>query len=409
MVKKKKKTYSPLINLVMYVMLLVATPFLLLQNYLQTFIGKLSIYSFTFIGINIPFVVVLALILAITLIVKNLKHLSKFRIISIGVAILLMIIGQKLSDFYFNHEFYELQHNWHYFAYGIFAYVAYRFYKSKNVSDAKIILFTFFTAISASTFDEFIQIHISSRIFDIGDIGKDMWGTIIGMFFIFFVVKKGEIIRESWKIREKKLRDYLKNPLSVLFFEMIFTVMLLAVSSQLTNFEYLGYSILISIIIFLIFFFIFHFSQKKLFIRIIISLLIIYILVQGFFFVKYRKEGITYNSYGITVYKGIPLLFFDVMIFENGAFRFVDKKHDFNFRDKRTIYHYSTDILLIGSGEDGLGGNGFPEKFKPQFVFSTDKLKPLQIIILKTPEACKKFNQLKKEGYNVLFIIHNTC
>lgn len=407
--RKIKKTYSSLINLILYIMLLVATPFLLLQNYLQTFIGKLSLYKLNFAGINIPYIVIIALIISVTLIIKNLKHFSKFRIISILVAILLMIIGQKLSDFYFNHEFYELQHNWHYFAYGIFSYIAYRYFKSKNRSDAKIILFTFLTAISISTFDEFIQIHISNRIFDIGDIGKDMWGTIIGMFFIFFVVKKGEIIRQGWKIREKKIRYYLSNPFSVLFFEMIFTLILLAVSSQLTNMEYLGYSIIISIGLFIVFFYILHLSQRKIFKRIFISLFIIYILIQGFFFIKYHKEGIIHNSYGITVYKGIPLLFFDVMIFENGSFRFVDKKHDFNTRDKNTILHYSNNILLIGSGKDGLGGNGFPEKLKPQFIFNTVKLKPLQVIIMSTPEACKKYNQLKKEGYNVLFIIHNTC
>ncbi len=407
--RKIKKTYSPLINLILYIMLLVATPFLLLQNYLQTFIGKLSLYKLNFVGINIPYIVIIALIISVTLIIKNLKHFSKFRIISILVAILLMIIGQKLSDFYFNHAFYELQHNWHYFAYGIFSYIAYRYFKSKNSSDAKIILFTFLTAISISAFDEFIQIHISNRIFDIGDIGKDIWGTIIGMFFIFFVINKGEIIRQGWKIREKKVRDYLNNPFPILFLEMVFTLILLAVSSQLTNFEYLGYSIFISIVFFLIFFFIFHLSQKKMFKRIFIGFLIIYIIIQGFFFIKYHKEGIIHNSNGITVYKGIPLLFFDVMIFENGSFRFVDKKHDFNTRDKNTIYHHTNNILLIGSGEDGLGGNGFPEKLKPQFVFNIIKLKPLQIIILKTPEACKKYNQLKKEGHNVLFIIHNTC
>jgi len=407
--RKIEKTWSPLINLIMYVLLLVVTPFLLLQNYLQTFIGKLSLYNINVLGIDIPYIVVIALIITIALIAKNLKHLSKFRIISIFIAITLMIVGQKLSDFYFNHEFYELQHNWHYFAYGIFSYIAYRYFKSKRKSDAKIILFTFLSAICISTFDEFIQIYISNRIFDIGDIGKDMWGTIIGMFFIFFVINKGELIRQSWKVREQKIKSYFSNPFSVLFLEVMFTVILLSVSSQLTNIEYLGYSIFISIGIFLIFFLIFHYTKKKMLKWIFICLFIIYILVQGLFFIKYHKEGITYNSYGITVYKGIPILFFDVMIFENGNFRFVDKKHDFNTRDKTTIFHHSSNILLIGSGEDGLGGNGFPEKSKPHFIFNTDKLKPLQIIILKTPEACKKYNQLIKEGYNVLFIIHNTC
>ncbi len=407
--RKIKKSYSPLINLILYISLLIATPFLLLQNYLQTFIGKLSIYNFELLGITIPYVVTLAFIILAAIVIKNFRNLSRFRIISILFAILLMILGQKLSDFYFNHKFYELQHNWHYFAYGIFSYIAYRYFKSKKRSDAYIMLSIYISALLISSFDEFIQIHISNRIFDIGDIGKDVWGTVIGMFFIFFVVKKGEIIKQTWKIREKKIRDYFVNPFSVLFLETVFTFILLSVSSQLTNMEYLVHSIFISIVLFFIFFFIFHLTQKKVFKRVFLGLLIILIFVQGFSFLKYHKEGIIYNSYGITVYKGIPLPFFDVMIFENGFFRFVDKKHNFNTRDIDTICHYSNNILLIGSGKDGLGGNGFPEKLKPQFIFNTVKMKPLQVIILSTPEACKKYNQLKKEGYNVIFIIHNTC
>lgn len=407
--RQKRISYSTLINLILYTLLLIATPFLLLQNYLQSFIGKLSLFKFKLFGLSVPYIVIVAIILGLYLIFKNRKHLTKFRIISTLVTVALLIFGQKLSDFYFNHTFYELQHNWHYFAYGIFSYIAYRFFKSKNKTDAQIILFTFIAALSISSFDEFIQIHISNRIFDIGDIGKDAWGVVIGMFFLFFVVKQGEIVSHNWKVREIKIKNYFENPFSLLFLEAVFTLILLFISSQLTNFEYLGNSIFISIGIFLFFFFILHLSQRKIFRRIFIGLAIIYFLGQGFFFLKYHNNGIISNSYGMTIYKGIPLPFFDVMIFENGCFRFVDKKHDFNKRDINTICHYAPDILLIGSGSEGLGGNGFPEKQMTQFIFNAVKLKPMQVIILKTPDACKKYNQLKKEGYHVLFIIHNTC
>lgn len=409
MVKRIEKTFSPLINMILYVSLLIVTPFLMLQNYLQSFIGKLSLYMLNIGSIEIPYVVILAVVIVTVLLIKNYKLLTRIRIAALLVVILLIVIGQSLSDFYFAHKFYELQHNWHYFAYAIYTYIAYKYFRSKNKTDAQIILLTFLTAVSVSTFDEFIQIHISNRIFDIGDIGKDTWGTMIGMVFIFFVINQAEMIKKKWKVREAKLRDYLKNPVAMLLLEITFTFILLAVSSQLTDIQYLGYSILISVCLFMAIFLIFHFLQKKLFKKIFIGLLLIYILVQGFFFVKYRNEGIVYNSYGITVYKGIPLLFLDVMIFENGTFRFVDKKHNFNYRDKNTIYRYATDILIIGSGTDGLGGGGFPEKTASQFVFNTKKLKPLQVIILKTPAACRKYNQLKKEGKNVIFIIHNSC
>ena len=171
--------------MILFVLLLVMTPFLLLQNYLQAFIGKLSLYEFEIGETAIPYTVFFALLFLCTIIVLNRRHLTLFRLLSTLIAFLLLIIGQKISDFYFNHSFYELQHNWHYFAYGIFSFIAYRHYKSKKKTDAQIIVFTFLTAIAISTFDEFIQIHISSRIFDIGDIGKDSWGAVIGMFFIF--------------------------------------------------------------------------------------------------------------------------------------------------------------------------------------------------------------------------------
>ena len=407
--RKTKKQYSPLINLIFFILLLIATPFLLLQNYLQTFIGKLSELFFEISGFKIPYVVLVVLIIVVILIIKNLKHFTRFRVFSILITLFMIMIGQKLSDFYFHHKFYELQYNWHYFAYGIFSYIAYRYFRSRNKPDAKIILSTFVIAISISTFDEFIQIHISNRIFDIGDIGKDTWGTIIGMFFIFFVINKGKIIKRSWKIREKKIRNYFKNPFSILFLEAVFTLILLFISSLLTDMEYLKFAIFITIGIFIIFFLILHLSQRKTFSKIFIVVAILCFLFQGFFFLKYHKENIVSNSYGITIYKGIPLSFFDVMIHENGFFRFVDKKHNFNKRDINTICHHSKDILLIGSGKYGKGGNGFPEKMMTQFIFNSVKMKPLQVIILKTPEACKKYNQLKKEGYNVLFIIHNTC
>jgi VanZ family protein len=407
--RKTKKQYSPLINLVFYILLLIATPFLLLQNYLQTFIGNLSTYSFKVLGIIFPYVVLIGIIIAFFLIIKNLKHFTRFRVIALLISIFLMIIGHRLADFYFNHKFYELQHNWHYFAYGIFSYVSYRYFKSKNKSDSKTILYTFFLAIFISTFDEIIQIYISNRIFDIGDIGKDTWGAIIGIFFIFFVINKGKIIKRSWKIRQKKIRNYFNNPFSILFLGTVFTLILLFISSLLTDMQYLSLAIFLSLGIFIIFFIILHLSQINFLKKIFIICAVVYLLVQGFFYFKYRNENIIHYSYGLTIYKGIPLPFFDVMIHENGFFRFVDKKHNFNKRDINTICHHAKDILLIGSGKYGKGGNGFPEKMMTQFIFNSVTMKPLQVIILKTPEACKKFNQLKKEGYSVLFIIHNTC
>ncbi|MBL7086899.1 MAG: VanZ family protein [Candidatus Cloacimonetes bacterium] len=405
---EKKSSNLPATNLVLYSLLLIITPFLLLQNYLQSAIGIFSRLHFNILGIEIPYLLIVVIVFIVSIVVIHRHQLNYYHLFSWLVVILMLILGQLSTDYYFNHRFYDLQHNWHYIAYAIFAYIMYRFLKSKQFPPERIILYTFISALSISTFDEFIQIPISSRIFDICDIAKDVWGAVMGMVVIFFVIEKGKITSNGWKIRQEKIREYFKHPFSLLFLEAVLSYILLCISSILSDIMYWKISILIIIGLFIIFFFILHKSQNKT-CRIIFITIFIIIIVQGFFFIKYHKDNIVYNTYGLTVYKGIPIPFFDIMIYSNGTFRLVDKKHYFNKRDLLTIYGHASDILLIGSGSNGKGGKGFPEQKEVQFIFNTKTKKPLQVIVLKTPEACEEFNRLKNKGYNVLFILHNTC
>jgi len=409
MKKIKKNSYSPATNLILYILLLVVTPFLIVQNYLQQVIGMTSQLSFSFLGMNIPFIIATATIFILILIIILRHKITIFRIYSIIVVIVMMILGQNSTDYYFNHKFYELQHNWHYIAYAIFSYIIYRYLKQKKYSSERIILYTFISASFISIFDEAIQILISNRIFDVCDIAKDIWDSVIGMIVIFFVVEQGKIIKKGWRLRQKKISDYIKNPLSLLFLEMIFAYLLLLISSILSHNEYLGEAILFSFISFVVFFFIFHNLQRKKFRITVISFVVTILLLQTIFFIKYRNSNIVYNRKGMIVYKGIPIPYFDIMIFPDGTFRLVDKKIYFNQKDKvNRIFKYANDILLIGSGENGEGGMGFiDEQRETQFIFNSQKKLPLQVIVLKTPDACKEFNLLNNKGYDVMFIIHN--
>jgi hypothetical protein len=89
-------------------------------------------------------------------------------------------------------------------------------------------------------------------------------------------------------------------------------------------------------------------------------------------------------------------------------FRLVDKKHYFNKRDQKFFFKQKTNIIIIGTGADGLGGKGFPDKTN-FFIYNPYIEKGTQVIILKNPEACEVYNRLKKENKDVLFILHNTC
>ena len=274
-----------------------------------------------------------------------------------------------------------------------------------------IILIIFLTALGLSSFDEGFQYFFSSRIFDICDIAKDSWGTVIGIIFVFMVYKNGEILKGKIKVREKKFKEYFKNPIAVLVFEMIFAYLLLSIGSLLTDISYFFVAVGITVLLFLIIFFVTHYSQNKIFKRTFWVLCVIVLIAQSISFFIYRNEGIVYNTKGLTIYKGIPIPYFDIMIYQNGFFRLVDKKLSFNKRDIDRISSYYTDILMIGSGSGGQGGRGFnisETVQNPYFVYNSYTNKGLQVIVLKTPEACYEYNQLIKRKKNVIFIIHNT-
>lgn len=399
--------FSPKTHRVLYVLLLIATPFLLLQNYLQSAIGQLSDTTYTLFDKEIPLTVTVALILIVTIIIVNIKKININRIIAWIIIIFLLWIGQKSTDYYFNHKYYELQYNWHYFAYSIFAYLNYKALKQNNISDARIIIHTFIIVLLISTFDEAIQIPLSSRIFDIGDISKDLWGAMIGLFFIFFILKNGNINSHNNKIREHKIKNYLTNPLSVLVFGFIISFIFLNTSSLLTETKYTFSAIFISLFLSVLVFLIIHFSQFKISRVIIITIIAIGFCLLIFKVTTHRDKQIEYINNQTILYKGIPVFYFDVMIFPDGWARLVDKKTSFNQRDKQTIFSHVNDILIIGSGDNGKGGKGFTQNSIAQFVYNTSLKKGQQVIIMKNKEAIKKYNQLVEEGKNPMLIYHN--
>ncbi len=379
----------------------------MLQNYLQSAIGELSFVKYSLSGTEIPLTVTLAATLVIVLLITLRKKLTFNRIIGWIIIIFLFWVGQKSTDYYFNHEYYELQYNWHYFAYSIFAFLNYRALKDKNASDSKIIKYTFVIALLTSTFDEAIQIPLSSRIFDIGDISKDVWGVMIGIFFVYFILRNGDILKGNWKIRERKLKDYFKNPFSLLVFEFILAYIFMVTASILTDTTFSLSATFISLLIFTIVFLIIHLSQFKIPRIIIISSGIAIVGVLVFSSIANRNSGLKYINNHTLLYKGLPLYYFDIMIFPDGMVRPVDKKEVFYVRDQQTILDHTDDILIIASGSEGQGGKGFPQDKTTQFVYNTKKNKGQQVIILKNEQAIMKYNQLVSENKKPTLIYHN--
>lgn len=402
--------HSTRLHVVMYSALLVATPFVMLQSFLQQAVSRLSRFSFPALGQEIPIVPTVALLAVVALLVAFRSKLTLRRIAAGGIALLLIALAQQFTDYYAAHRFYDLQQNWHYIAYGIFAFVMYRDLAPRGMPLHRILLLIYFCALLYSSFDEAFQKHMSNRVFDISDIAKDSWGSVIGMVLLLLGGKHADALIADWKrLRHGKLRDYIHHPMTLLTLMTVGTFLLLIIGSLLTDYEHLTTVILLALGAFVLFFLVLHCSQYRVCKYTFLGILVAGVAVQSYSYYTYRDRCITHNQFGLTVYKGIPIVFFDVLFYPDRTFRLVDKKHDFNQLDRAFFLKQETDILVIGCGAQNRGGNGFPRKTPCQFIYNPFTKRGTQVILEPTPQACETFNRLRKEGKNVLFVLHNTC
>jgi hypothetical protein len=401
---------SPRLHLILYSLLLVATPFIMLHAYMQQAIGRLSLAKLPIPGVEVPLVPTAAAFVVTGLYLIFRPRISRRRLFALAVGVVMITMAQRITDYYFGHRFYEIQVNWHYLAYTIFAFMVYRDLRPRGASMARTMLTTFGLAIACSTFDEGFQLALSSRIFDVSDIAKDAWGVTIGITLILLGGEHPELHRDAWrKIRHPNLRGYFTHPASIWILLLAVGVLFLGYASLLTDAQYAGLIAVLVAATFGVFFCVLHLSRRLVWRRVFLAVTIVCAMALGAQFVRHRNEQIVSHRYGLTVYKGIPIPFFDVLVFPEGGFRIVDKKHYFNKRDRDFLNRFKADIIIIGAGYSGAGGRGYPHQKGSGFVFNTATGRGTQVLILNSHEACERFNQLKKQGKNVLFVLHATC
>jgi hypothetical protein len=396
----------------LYSLLLIVTPFIMLRKFLQDGLGRFSASHLRILGMSLPTVLVIAVGLSALLLFLFRPRITRRRVAAIVVGLAMFGLGQQLTDYYYGHSFYELQMNWHYIAYSFFALFSYRHLRvTRRMPLARCLLVTIGLAGVYSAFDEGFQLWINNRVFDMSDIGKDIWGSFIGMTMVLLITPHPELARGAWKrIRRPRVRDYFTHVSSAWVLLLVLTLLFLGFASLLTESPYILLIVGITFAVFIPFFAILHFSQYRVPGRILLVTGALAVLALSGSFIRHRNDGVGQSRYGMTVYKGIPLPFFDVMVFPNGWFRLVDKKHYFNTRD-RTFFmrRWEPDILLIGTGYHDVGGKGFPHLKGSRFIYNRFTERGIQVILLNSRDACARFDELKAQGKNVLFILHSTC
>lgn len=102
--------------------------------------------------------------------------------------------------------------------------------------------------------------------------------------------------------------------------------------------------------------------------------------------------------FGLLVYSAIPFPAVDLVIHANGLPSLRGSKaHFVAFAEIEGLLKEGPDVLIIGTGYDNL-------------VQVEEEIAAMPaIVILPTPQAVRRYNELRREGKRVAAIIHSTC
>jgi hypothetical protein len=104
--------------------------------------------------------------------------------------------------------------------------------------------------------------------------------------------------------------------------------------------------------------------------------------------------------FGLLVYSAIPFPAVDLVVHANGwpAIR-GSKAHFVAFAEIEGLLKEKPDVLIIGTGYDNL----------VQVAEKILAMSAVQVLPLPTPQAVRRYNELRGEGKRVAAIIHSTC
>ena len=103
--------------------------------------------------------------------------------------------------------------------------------------------------------------------------------------------------------------------------------------------------------------------------------------------------------FGLAVYSACPYPLSDLQIRSDGQLRKVDKTHDIRMETLAWLLESKPDVLIVATGWSGTA----------KVVDDLQALPGVDVHILKTGEAKRLYNQLRKSGSKVAIHYHSTC
>jgi hypothetical protein len=110
--------------------------------------------------------------------------------------------------------------------------------------------------------------------------------------------------------------------------------------------------------------------------------------------------GFGWRTFGFTVYNALPYPIVDLQVRPDGSVRVVHKTHELEGGDILWLLDSRPDMLIIATGWDGFVRIG-------KSVYAGHALPAPRI--LRTGEAVREFNRLRKSGVRVAMHLHSTC
>ena len=102
-------------------------------------------------------------------------------------------------------------------------------------------------------------------------------------------------------------------------------------------------------------------------------------------------------TFAWTTYNSIPRVLSDVQVRSDGELRSVPKTHALTDQQVQWLLDPMPEVLIIGTGWDGM--------VHPDL----SNVPGCEVTQLKTPDAVRLYNRLKKSGKRVAIHLHSTC